>query len=145
MWTEDNLYCECGKPATWVRHTQFSGSHPFCTKHAEQEENFGQLNPSDFFWIEIPSDEVAPEHKTTVDGYENRSQLLCELIHRMRYDKVKEFYGHSAAELRRQAAGDRARDRTQLATLLEEAASAAEEQQKRFSRIWRLCKLHMKE
>ncbi len=138
--TEDNLCCTCDKPATWVRHTQFSGSHQFCTEHAKQEEDFGQFDSTYFFWDEVSSNKISPECKTLVCGYENYSQLLCSLIHLQRYDMVEEFYGHSATELRRQAAGDQARNRTQLAILLEEAANAAEEQQKRFARIWKLCK-----
>jgi hypothetical protein len=144
MWTEENLYCECGKPATWVRHTQFAGSHPFCAEHAKMEEDFGQSDSSYFFWKELSPDKIAPEHKTAVEGYEGLSQTLCERIHRLRYDKVEEFYRHSAAEFRRQAAGDRAKGRLRLAALLEEAANTAEEQQKRLARIWKLCEPHMK-
>lgn len=144
MWNEDNLYCECGKPATWVRHTQFAGNHPFCSEHAKKEADFGQSDSSYFFWKELSPDKVAPEHKTAVEGYEDLPQTLCERIHRMRYDKVEEFYRHSAAELRRQAVGDRSKGRTQLATLLEEAADSAEHQQKQFARIWALCEPHMK-
>ncbi len=46
MRTEESLYCECGKPATWVRHTQFSESHPFCTEHAKKEDDVGKSDPS---------------------------------------------------------------------------------------------------
>lgn len=145
MWTEENLYCECGKPATWVRHTQFSGSHPFCTDHAKQEEDFGKSDTSYFFWKELSADQVAPKHKTAVEGYEDLLQLLSERIHRMRYDKVEEFCRHTSAEFRKQAEGDRAKGRDQLAALLEEAAAAAEQQEKRLARIWALCKPHMKE
>jgi hypothetical protein len=33
---------ECGKQATWIRHTQFAGDHPFCTECAEKEKDFGK-------------------------------------------------------------------------------------------------------
>ena len=145
MPTEENLYCFCGKPATWVRYTQFSGNHPFCTEHAKLENDFGKSDPSYFFWKEIPADEIAPEHRTTIDGYEEHSQLLCERIHRLRYDKVAEFYQNSATELRRQAEGDRERGRKQLAALLEESASTAKDQHERFAAIWELCEPHMTE
>jgi hypothetical protein len=144
MRDEDNLYCECGKPATWVRKTQFAGTHPYCTEYAKRENDFGRSDSSYFFWKELSPDKIAPEHKTAVEGYEDLSQILCERIHRLRYDKVEEFYRHSAAELRRQAASDRAKGRIQLASLLEEAATVAEEQQKRFARIWKICEPHMK-
>lgn len=141
----NNLYCECGKPAAWVRRTQFAGTHPFCAEHAKQESDFGQSDPSDFFWRELSRDEIAPDHKIAVEGYEDLSQILCERIHRLRFDKVEEFYRHSATELQQQAAGDRVRGRTQLASLLDEAATAAKEQQKRFARIWKICEPYMKQ
>jgi hypothetical protein len=47
----------CDEPAVWVRRTQFSGSHYFCTKHAHQEENFGQEHPSYFFWEKLTPEE----------------------------------------------------------------------------------------
>ena len=60
-----NLYCcggafdQCDEPATWIRHTQFSGDHPFCTKHAKKEKDFGE---SDSYkdWAKIPKNQVAP-------------------------------------------------------------------------------------
>jgi hypothetical protein len=30
----------CEEPATWIRHTQFAGSHPFCEEHAKLEADF---------------------------------------------------------------------------------------------------------
>lgn len=30
----------CGKPATWIRHTQFAGSHPYCLVCAQKEDDF---------------------------------------------------------------------------------------------------------
>lgn len=143
MWTEENLYCQCGRPATWVRHTQFAGSHPFCSEHARQEADFGEGDPSYFFWKELRADQIAQKHKTAVDGYEGRLKLLCERVHLMRYDKVEKFYGYTETELRRQATNDRAKGRTQLADLLEDAANAARQQQERFGRIWALCEPHM--
>lgn len=62
-----NLYCcgggsaTCEKPATWIRHTQFSGDHPFCIEHARKEENFkDKKGDSYFFWEKIPENQVAP-------------------------------------------------------------------------------------
>ena len=86
---------------------------------------------------------LIPKHKTEVEGYENSLPLLSERIHRMRYDKVDEFYRHTAGELRKQAEGDRSNGRLQLDALLEETADAAEQQRERFARIWALCKPHM--
>ncbi len=50
---------ECDDPAVWVRKTQFSGNHHFCRKHAEAEENFGESDPSYFFWEKLEP-EIAP-------------------------------------------------------------------------------------
>lgn len=44
---------ECGAPADWVRETQFAGNHPFCDKHAKEEEDFGKMDPSYFFWDKV--------------------------------------------------------------------------------------------
>lgn len=44
---------ECTSKATWVRHTQFAGKHPFCTDHAKMEKDFGQEDSSYFYWEEL--------------------------------------------------------------------------------------------
>lgn len=138
------MYCECGEPATWVRHTQFAGDHYFCTTHAKEEEDFGKLNSSYFFWEEISGDQISKKkHPVEVIGYSGSFQELSEAILRMRYDKVDEFFQCCVTELRRQAEGDRKRGRGNLATRLDEAASTARQQQEQFSKIFILCKPHM--
>ncbi len=42
----------CGEPATYMRYTQFSGDHPFCTKHAKQQGDFKEVS-SYYFWVRI--------------------------------------------------------------------------------------------
>ena len=144
MKNKKSLYClDCGEPAAYVRHSQFAGSHPFCDKHARKERNFGKTD-EDSFWIKIPANKIAPKHKTAVEGYEDKLDLLSERLHRLRYDKVSEFYRHSALELQKQAKKDRARGRNQLADLLDVAAASTESQQALFALIWNLCKPHMK-
>jgi len=50
----NKLRCgKCNNLATWIRHTQFTGSHAFCTFHAQKEENFGESYSSYFFWEKI--------------------------------------------------------------------------------------------
>ena len=44
---------ECIELATWMRHTQFAGNHPYCTTHAKEEENFGKSDSSYFYWAEL--------------------------------------------------------------------------------------------
>ncbi len=41
---------ECGKPAEWVRYTQFAGNHPYCYECAKQESDFLTDNPSYYSW-----------------------------------------------------------------------------------------------
>ena len=41
---------ECGKAAKWRRRTQFAGSHPFCSEHAQREADFKQEGT---IWEEI--------------------------------------------------------------------------------------------
>jgi hypothetical protein len=43
---------ECGADAVWVRVTQFAGEHPYCDKHAREEEDFEQ-DDSYAFWTRI--------------------------------------------------------------------------------------------
>jgi endogenous inhibitor of DNA gyrase (YacG/DUF329 family) len=42
----------CGKPAVWIRSTQFAGDHPFCKEHAEAESDFEE-NDSYAYWYEV--------------------------------------------------------------------------------------------
>ena len=52
----ERLFCsECGKPATWIRNTQFAGKHPFCTQDAEKESDFGKSDSSYFYWKQLPA------------------------------------------------------------------------------------------
>lgn len=50
----------CGKPATWVRSTQFAGDHPFCEEHAKQESDFCD-NDSYTFWYEVKGEDDGKE------------------------------------------------------------------------------------
>ena len=47
-----NGYEDCRERATYVRHTQFAGSHPLCEKHAKEDEKFGE-NDSYTTWEKI--------------------------------------------------------------------------------------------
>jgi len=49
---ENELCIVCNKPAVWMRYTQFSGDHPFCQEHAEEESDFGE-NDSYQDWAKI--------------------------------------------------------------------------------------------
>lgn len=51
--TLEALCLECEKPAVWVRHTQFSGDHPYCEEHAHKEKDFGKEDPSYFVWRRV--------------------------------------------------------------------------------------------
>lgn len=48
------MYENCDKEADYIRHTQFAGSHPLCTKHAQEDKEF-LVNDSYTFWESIPS------------------------------------------------------------------------------------------
>jgi hypothetical protein len=50
MTTETCLVCN--KPATYLRHTQFAGIHPYCEEHAKKESDFNE-NDSYTFWEDI--------------------------------------------------------------------------------------------
>ena len=53
-----NVYEPCGEPVLYVRHTQFSGDHPFCMHHAMKESDF-LVPDSSVFWTKV-------EHKSPV-------------------------------------------------------------------------------
>jgi hypothetical protein len=53
---------DCGEPAAWVRRTQFSGDHPYCDTHARAQADFGERDPSYFFWQAVaPGPLVIPD------------------------------------------------------------------------------------
>lgn len=80
------------------------------------------------------------KHPTEINGWEGSFHELAQHIHRMRYDRIHEFYRVAVAELRLQAKMDRATERTPLADLLEEAAVKAEKLEQQFEHIWALSK-----
>ena len=47
---------DCEESATWIRHTQFAGSHPFCEKHAKLQADFYDSD-SYLDWEELKEDE----------------------------------------------------------------------------------------
>lgn len=48
-------YARCDKPASYIRHTQFSGSHPFCEEHAKEQKRFLK-NDNYEFWEILKAD-----------------------------------------------------------------------------------------
>ena len=84
------------------------------------------------------------KHAVSVEGHENNLQGLTQEIFRMRYDQVVAFLEYALVEINRQAEGDRARGRAQLADLLREAADGIQKEKEIFERIWALCEPHMK-
>jgi endogenous inhibitor of DNA gyrase (YacG/DUF329 family) len=44
---------ECGKPANWIRHTQFAGDHPYCDEHARMEKDFDDMDDSYAYWSKV--------------------------------------------------------------------------------------------
>ncbi len=116
--------------------------------HASIEEDFMQHAPH-YFWEELYGEKRADKqvhtgHPIDVPGYEGTLNTLAKEVHSMRYDKVVEFYHHTLNELHRQAANDRSIGHPQLAILLEEAAADVLDLRELFSRIYALCRPHMR-
>lgn len=44
------------KEAEYIRHTQFSGNHPLCDKHAKEDKNF-LVNDSYMGWEKLESEQ----------------------------------------------------------------------------------------
>lgn len=55
---------QCSETAAWVRRTQFSGDHYYCTAHAEQQEDFGKEDMSSFFWDQVVAEDPKPGEQT---------------------------------------------------------------------------------
>ena len=53
--TTELICLECGKPAVWVRDTQFAGEHPYCQEHAEQQTDFLEAD-SYAYWYKLKQD-----------------------------------------------------------------------------------------
>ena len=51
--TETQQCCECDKPATWMRSTQFAGDHPYCEYHAKLQSDFYDTPDSYGYWYEL--------------------------------------------------------------------------------------------
>ncbi len=137
----------CGRPAQWVRHSQISEVRYFCETHASNEEDF-LIQAPHYFWEELYGEthrkgHVHIEHPIELPGYEGTLRTLAEDIHRLRYDKVVEFYHHALTELHRQATNDRELGHPQLAQLLDEAAGDVLDLRELFSRIYALCRPYM--
>ena len=52
----------CINPVRWIRHTQFTGDHPFCDAHAKQEDDFGE-NSSYKDWEDLKKKKKKPRKK----------------------------------------------------------------------------------
>lgn len=37
----ENICMDCDNVASYIRHTQFAGSHPYCSEHAKLQSDFG--------------------------------------------------------------------------------------------------------
>lgn len=144
----EDLYCiKCPegeeKPATWVRHTQFAGDHPYCDTHAEEEEDFNKIMDS-LYWSRVPEEQIAPRHPTKVIGFEGDLLLLAKRVTNMRFDAISELLALIAEELAKQAEKDKKAGKFDLAAMLSYAAKDQEFASTRFKEIWELCEPHMK-
>ena len=52
---------KCREPATYARHTQFSGRFFYCEPHAKEQADFGQEDSSYFFWDKLDE----PDNETS--------------------------------------------------------------------------------
>ena len=49
-----NPYGQCDNPVSYVRHTQFSGSHPLCEYHAKEDPDF--MDNTQLSWEKVTSE-----------------------------------------------------------------------------------------
>jgi len=84
------------------------------------------------------------EHPISVLKYSGSLEALAKDVGEMRYDSVAEFITSLADEVVRQAEADRAGERVQLASKLEETARKLYEARDEMQKVWRICKPYMK-
>lgn len=53
---DPNACIDCDKMATYIRHTQFAGDHPFCTEHAQAERDFMDNKDDSTVWEKLSSE-----------------------------------------------------------------------------------------
>jgi len=85
------------------------------------------------------------KHPKHVEGWDGSLQELAFAVGNMTYDKLSEFLRHLSDDLKRQAEGDRGRNRPKLANALDETANRVEDAQLATDHVWFICKPFMNE
>lgn len=117
---------ECGKPAEWVRCTQFAGDHPYCEEHAKLEKDFGQ-DDSYAFWYQIeekpknPDVQIGRLQKKLNKMRDQRDKARSELDH---YKHIISMQPHLAT--RYEAYQDRIAERQRVKDLESRVKEQAE-------------------
>ena len=68
----------CYEDATWVRNTQFSGTHFFCETHAKLESDFGKIDSSYFYWSTVQE-----HNRTEAEDAEEMKAYNSEVLRKL--------------------------------------------------------------
>lgn len=80
---------ECNKTASWLRHTQFAGVHPYCEEHAKAETDFGQ-DDSYTFWENV-EETAFFDWFHEIENYATRSERFYEEFNGMSLERATEW------------------------------------------------------
>lgn len=87
--------------------------------------------------------EEKPKHPTLVEGYLCSLEDLARSVKNMRYDKLAEFLGYLAAQVKSEAEKDLADGKPKLASKLYLASNYLSRSQEEIDSAWKICKSYM--
>lgn len=87
--------------------------------------------------------EIKPKHSLSVEKYSGSLEDLAEDVKNLRYDKVAEFLGYLAAQVKQEADKDLADGKTKLAAKLYLASNYLSRSQEELDSAWKICKPYM--
>lgn len=87
--------------------------------------------------------EPKPKHPLSVENYSSSLEDLAEDIKNMRYDKVAEFLGYLAAQVKAEADKDLANNRSKLSARLYQASTYLSRRQEEMDSAWKICRPYM--
>lgn len=87
--------------------------------------------------------ETKLKHPLEVEKYSGKLEDLADDVKNMRYDKVAEFLGYLAAQVKAEADKDSANNRSKLAARLYQASTYLSHSQEEIDYAWKICRPYM--
>ena len=83
-------------------------------------------------------------HPDKVEGWEGSLEELAKAVGNMRYDKVSEFIEALGEDIKRQAAGDKKKNKNKLAKNLIRVYNRLRNVKEEMDKAWKICEPYMK-